>query len=96
VWYSNTMDKSSCFVNQLVHATVPGKGRGGHSSLRGIVLKVNRKTAEVEEVKGSYAAGKRWQLRLEDLRSEEQERARRQATIERLAREFPHLVKGLA
>lgn len=89
------MLKSECFMNQLVHATVPSKGRGGHSSLYGIVIKVNRTTAIVEEVKGSYSPGKRWQLRIETLRSEAEERAKNQATMARLRVEYPHLVKGL-
>ena len=64
------MDKSECFVDQIVHFTCNGRGRGGHYSVRAVVTKVNSKNALLTEVKGSYSPGTRWNWPIEALQSD--------------------------
>lgn len=69
------MDKSSCFVGQIVHFTCDSanaRRRGGHFHVTAEVVKVSRKNAMVKEVQGSYSPGMRWYWPIDRLKSEEQ------------------------
>lgn len=93
------MNKSECFVGQIVNFTCNGRdsrgGRGGHYAVRAVVTKVNRKNAELTEVKGTYRPGALWIWPIEDLRTEAQDREHHQCLLGELRAAHPDLFSNL-
>ena len=93
--YNSIMDKSSCFVGQIVHFTCNGRGRGGHYSVRAEVTKVNSKNALLTELKGSYSPGTRWNWPIADLLTDEQDKALYDKLIKMVKAVYPSLIEGI-
>ena len=93
--YNSIMDKSECFVDQIVHFTSNGRGRGGHYTVRAQVTKVNSKNALLTEIEGSYWPGSKWNWPIADLRTHKQDEAYSINLVEIVRAIHPGLIEGI-